>query len=229
MRPWDNESILGSFLEHANLIAMRLRFIPVSAVLFLALLPSLPAGEPEVRFEDRFEEKPGDGWSWRRENPETWRIAEGTLEIRLEPGDAATVKNALVRPAPDRSEGRIAVEVTVRNLAAPTEQYEQAGITWYRDGKPVFKLVKERVDGKIVIVPGKVPVDDVPVRLRLEIAGNRYTAKFRPEGKEEFTTAAEGDLPLPEKDEVSLQGYHGPADADHRVRFDDFRVLRLKD
>ncbi len=203
--------------------------MPAAALLFAALLPPLPAGEPEVVFEDGFAEKPAEGWSWLRENPETWRIAEGTLEIRLEPGDANSVKNALVRPAPVRSEGRVAIEVTIRSLAAPTEQYEQAGITWYRDGKPVFKLVKERVDGKIVIVPGKVPVDDVPVRLRLEISGNRYTARFRPEGKEEFTTAAEGDLPPPEKDEVSLQGYHGPADADHRVRFDDFRILRLRD
>ena len=117
----------------------------------------------------------------------------------------------------------------MRSLVPPTEQYEQAGITWYRDGKPVFKLVKERVDGKTVIVPGKVPVDDVPVRLRLEVTADRFTARFRPEGKESFTTAAEGPLPAPEKDEVSLQGYHGPADADHRVRFDDFVILRLDD
>ena len=26
------------------------------------------------------------------------------------------------------------------------QQYEQAGITWYNDGKPVFKEVKELVD-----------------------------------------------------------------------------------
>ena len=54
-------------------------------------------------------------------------------------------------------------------------------------------------------------------------------AQFRPEGKGEFKTAAEGKLPAPGKDEVSIQCYNGPPDAEHWIRFDDFRIRRIED
>ena len=94
-------------------------------------------------------------WTWLRENPSRWRIRDGALEIRVEPGDAHSVRNALLLPAPDRSKGPYRIEVTVRNLTVPTEQYEQAGMTWYSNGQPVFKLVKERVDGELMIIPSR--------------------------------------------------------------------------
>ena len=45
----------------------------------------------------------------------------------------------------------------------------------------------------------------------------------------EFQTAATGKLPPPGEDEVSIQCYNGPPDAEHWIRFDDFRVLKLAD
>ena len=45
----------------------------------------------------------------------------------------------------------------------------------------------------------------------------------------EFQTAATGKLPEPKNDQVSIQCYHGPPDAEHWMRFDDFRILRLAD
>jgi len=185
----------------------------------------LEAAEPRAVFEDRFEGKVGDGWTWLRENPKTWRIKDGALEIRVEPGVAPTVNNALVRKAPDRSKGKLAFEVTVTSTADPTRQYEQAGITWYRDGKPVFKLVHEFIDGKTYIIPGKVPTATKTVQLRLVVTTDRFVAQFRPEGKGDFRTAAEGPLPAGPDEQVSIQCYNGPPDADHWIRFDDFRVL----
>ncbi|MEJ5341185.1 MAG: hypothetical protein WHT09_06415 [Thermogutta sp.] len=180
----------------------------------------------DVIFADRFEGKLADGWKWLREEPGAWRIREGGLEIRALPGDANTVKNALLRPAPDRSAGAFAVEVTVSNLTPPTVQYEQLGITWYVDGKPVFKLVKERIDGGIYIIPGRKPVENVPIRLRLIVKGDHWIAQYRPAGEKEFLTAAEGTLPQPNNDEVSLQCYHGPEKEEHWMRFEDFRIVR---
>ncbi|MBN1420700.1 MAG: GH32 C-terminal domain-containing protein, partial [Planctomycetes bacterium] len=92
------------------------------------------AGKPGaagVVFEDAFDENLAAGWSWLRENPGRWRMRGGALEISIEPGLAGTVKNALLRDAPDRSRGRFAIEVTVTSTMLPTQQYEQAGITWY--------------------------------------------------------------------------------------------------
>jgi hypothetical protein len=54
-------------------------------------------------------------------------------------------------------------------------------------------------------------------------------ALFRPEGKGEFRIAATGEPPAPGDDEISLQRYHGPADAEHWIRFDNFRIVKLGD
>ncbi len=129
--------------------------------LAVALLGApLWAAEVRVVFEDHFDGKLGDGWTWLRENPKAWRLAEGALDIRVEPGLAHTVKNALVRKAPDRAKGKVAIDVTVTFAVAPTNQFEQAGLTWYQDGKPVFKLVHEQIDGKTYISLGKMRFDD---------------------------------------------------------------------
>jgi hypothetical protein len=180
-------------------------------------------------FEDRFDTQLGPGWRWLREDPSDNQVRNGALEIRIRPGDANSVRNALVRPAPDRRQGRFAIEVTVANLTPPTQQYEQAGITWYTDGKPAFKLVKERVDGQLMIIPGRKPMTNDTVRLRVVVSGNSWTAQFRPDNQGDYQTAATGDLPAPARDEVSIQCYHGPADAEHWIRFDDFRILKLGD
>lgn len=195
----------------------------------LALCGSLPAAEPQVMFEDRFEGKLGDGWTWVREDPKTWRFKEGALEIRVEPGVAPTVKNALLRAAPDRKKGEYAVDVTITSTAPPTRQYEQAGITWYRDGTPVFKLVHELIDGKTYIIPGKIPTSTKVMQLRLVVAADRFVAQFRPEGKGEFQTAAQGPLPAGAKEQVSIQCYNGPPDAEHWFRFSDFHILKFGD
>jgi hypothetical protein len=200
----------------------------LSLVPLLILAGRVAAAEPRVLFEDRFDKKPGDGWTWLRENPDAWRIQDGALEIRVEPGNAETVKNALVRTAPDRSKEKFAVEVTITFTSAPTQQFEQAGITWYQDDKPVFKLVHERIDGELWIIPGRQPAAPKTVQLRLLVDGRKWTAQFRPDPAQgEFKTAAEGELPPAGNDKISLQCYQGPPDSTHWIRFDDFRIVQL--
>ena len=181
----------------------------------------------QIVFADNFADGLGAGWSWLRENPDCWRIQDGGVEIRVEPGVAETVRNALVRPAPDRSEGTFAIEVTITNHALPTQQYEQAGITWYNDGTPVFKEVKELIDGELYIIPGKQPMPTNSVRLRLLVTADSWEAQYCPQGATEFQTAASGELPPPANDQVSIQCYNGPADEEHWIRFENFRITRL--
>jgi hypothetical protein len=194
----------------------------------LVLLVGLvSAAEDKVLFEDSFEGKLGDGWTWLRENPDAWRIKDGALEIRVEPGVAHNVKNALLRKAPDRAATKFAVEVTITFLADPTRQYEQAGITWYHAEKPVFKLVHELIGGKLWIIPGRKPAPSETVQLRLIVDGSEWTAQFREDAQGDFQTAASGKLPPPGDDQVSIQCYNGPPDAEHWIRFDDFRIVEL--
>ena len=157
---------------------MRRTLLPMAVLL---LLPALVrAAEPQVLVEDKFAGKLGEGWTWLRENPKTWRLHGGGLEICVEPGVAPTVKNALLRSAPDRSQKKYAVEVTITFTTLPTNPFEQAGITWYQDGKPAFKFVHEHVKDKDLMVPGMVPAPDKTVQLRLVVTADRYTAQFRP-------------------------------------------------
>ncbi len=206
-----------------------MRHVFLFVVPLLILAGSAVADEPQVLFEDTFDEQLGDGWTWIREDKDTWRIEDKALEIRVEPGDANTVKNALVRQAPDRSKQKFAVEVTITFTSDPTKQYEQGGITWYHDDKPVFKLVHERIDGDLWIIPGRQPARERTVQLRLIVDGENWTAQFREDLQGEFRTAEQGKLPPPGKDMISLQCYQGPPDATHWLRFDDFRIVALTD
>ena len=181
----------------------------------------------QIIFEDNFDNKPDEGWSWLRENPEHWRIQNNGLEIRVVPGVADTVKNALLRPAPDRNDGTFAIEVTVTNHTHPIQQYEQAGITWYNNGKPVFKEVKELIDGDLYIIPGKQSMMTESVRLRLVVSVNSWEAQYCPENGTGFQTAATGELPTPSDDKVSIQCYNGPEDAEHWIRFENFQIKKL--
>jgi len=194
----------------------------------IVLVP-IGGGEGGDVFTDSFDGKPAAGWSWLREDAKTWRIKDGGLEIMVQPGLAGTVKNALVRKAPDRSEGTFAIDVTVTNHTRPTRQFEQAGITWYSNGRPVFKLVKELIGGKLYIIPGKKPMSAKTVQLRLIVDVKSWIAQYRPDGKGEFLTAAKGPLPAPGTDQVSIQCYNGPPDAEHWIRFDDFRIRKISD
>mgnify|MGYP001163979486 FL=1 len=180
-----------------------------------------------IVFSDDFDGGLDDSWSWLREDERNWRLADGGLEIMVEPGLADTVKNALVCPAPDRSQGTFAIEVTVYNHTLPTQQYEQAGITWYNDGKPVFKEVKEMIDGDLYIIPGKQPMSTKSVRLRLIVTANSWEATYQPEGESEFKVAATGELPPPQNDQVSIQCYHGPEGGEHWIRFEDFCIKKI--
>ena len=137
------------------------------------------------------------------------------------------MKNALVRQAPDHAKGKVAVEVTITFTTPPTKQFEQAGITWYQGGKPVFKLVHEQIDGKLYIIPGRVPAPEETVQLRLVLSGDQYSAQFRPDAKSEFKEVAKGSLPAASDEQVSIQCYNGPADQDHWIRFNAFRIVEL--
>lgn len=198
-------------------------------IISLTMLSGYAQEIEKVVFEEPFSGKLAEGWRWIREEPSDWRFRDNALEICVRPGDAQTVKNALVRPAPDRNSGKYAVEVTITNLKPPVNQFEQAGITWYCNGKPVFKLVKELVDGKIVIIPGRKPMTNDTVQLRLIVDKENYIAQYRPNAEGEFLTATTGKLPPPDNDEVSIQCYHGSNDSDRWIKFDDFRIVKLKD
>ncbi|MHC4544431.1 MAG: family 16 glycoside hydrolase [Planctomycetota bacterium] len=197
----------------------------------IVLTPIIKTQPNQLIFEETFDSDPAmdNGWIWLRENPNQWRIKDNGLEILVQPGVAHNSMNVLRRQAPNRSKGKFAIDVTVTNNTVPTQQYEQAGITWYNNDKPGFKFVKELVSGTVMMIPSRKPMPSKTVQLRLIVDGSDYVAMFRPEGKGEFQTAAKGKLPPQRDDQVSIQCYNGPPDAEHWIRFDDFRIYKLPD
>jgi hypothetical protein len=184
------------------------------------------AAEPRVLFEDRFKGKLGEGWKWLKQDKKAWRFAKGALEFRVLPGQV----NVLARTAPDPAEGSYAVEVTLTSAPQPTRQYEQVGFFWYPDGKPGPKFVKERIDGKLYVFPGKKEMTAPTVQFRLVVEGKKFTALYRPGAKGDFLTAFTGAVPKAHKGklQIALSCQHGPKDEEHWVRFEDFRILRLR-
>ena len=65
------------------------------------------------------------------------------------------------------------------------------------------------------------------VRLRLVVTADSWEAQYRPEGEDQFHTADRGELPPPGDDQVSIQCYNGPENAEHWIRFQDFQIKRL--
>jgi len=200
------------------------------------IMQSKKSVNEKIIFEDNFDDKLKEDWSWLRENKEYWRIQDNGLEIRVVPGDENTVKNVLLRPAPDRNDGTFAIEITVSNYAHPIQPYEQAGITWYNDGKPVAKLVKELIDppnvphergGNIFIFPGDISIQQEKVRLRLVVSAHLWEAQYHFENRIEFLTAATGEMPIPNNDHVSIQCFNGPQNAEHWIRFENFQIKNI--
>ncbi len=198
----------------------------VSLAVLFGLAGFAAAADPQVVFQDSFKGKLGEGWTWVRENPAAWKATDKGLEIKVEPGVAATVKNAIVRPAPDRSKGKYAAEVTVEFTRPPSKQFEQGGITLYQGQNTPFKLVHEFIDGKTWVVPGKKPTDTQVMRLRLVMDGETLTSQYRPDGKGPWQTADVKKLPIGADEKLSVQCYNGPPDAEHWIRFSDFRIVK---
>jgi regulation of enolase protein 1 (concanavalin A-like superfamily) len=188
-------------------------------------------------FSDDFRGRLGEGWSWVREDPAAWRVTDGGLEIRVQPGNmwggANNAKNVLVRPAPDPAGGEVIVSVQLENR--PTEQYEQVDLVWYYDDSHMVKLGQELVDGKLSIVMGReekdrtrtiaiVPLDAFEVEVRFRASGNEIHGEFRTVGAGEWRLAGSCDLPVRGAPKVSLQCYQGPGATEHWARLTGFRL-----
>jgi len=194
-------------------------------VWYAALAYTAPAADPQVLFVDRFEGKLADGWVWLKQDDKAWRFRDGGLEFRVLAGQV----NVLARTVPDSADGPFAVEVTLTSEPQPTRQYEQVGFFWYANGKPGPKFVKELIDGKPYVFPGKKEMAEATVQLRLVIEGKKFTGQYRPAAKGDYLTASSGDVPPAEKGklQIAIACHNGPADAEHWVRCNDFRIVKL--
>jgi regulation of enolase protein 1 (concanavalin A-like superfamily) len=208
--------------------------------LFVAAVCSSGLGQV-LLFRDEFNGRLKDGWSWRRENKNGWRIREGALEIRIEPGNmwgpANDAKNVLMREIP-KSSNPIEVSITVSNK--PTEQYEQVDLTCYFDDSNMVKIGFEQVDGKWSIVMGReekdrtrtiaiIPIKGPVIDLRYVTEGKTFRGSFRDTGAKEWREAGVCDLPVKGQPKLAIQCYQGPANAEHWARISSVTIHSVKE
>lgn len=202
-----------------------MRTVALIAITLSLMHNPVNADKQEVIFEDGFDGKLAAGWSWIGGDKAKHRVTNKGVEVHHQ-----SFQTGLKRELPSRAKGAFAVEVTLTSLSAPKQQYEQAGLMWFIDGKTKFKFVKERIDGDLYMYPGKKPMTTATVQMRLEVRGEAFTALYQPDGKGEYKEAFSGKLPAAEagkKEVIGLICFHGPQDAEHWIRWDGFRIVKL--
>jgi hypothetical protein len=182
----------------------------------------------EIIFEDSFQKQLKDGWTWLREVPDHWRITDDALEIKMEALSGDNVRNILFRKPPKKDAGSFDVAVEVKALRPYTNQFQQAGLYWMQGDKYRLKFVLELIDGEIYVFPGKKPVQTEHVVLRLGIDGTKVVGEYQPDAKGEFIPAFESQVPErnDDTDRIALQCWHGPADAETWIRFQNFSIKK---
>lgn len=207
----------------------------------LVLLTAAQAqDDPNLIFQDRFETKLADGWTWLREDPKHWRISKPGLEVHIQPGNmwgpANDAKNVLLRDVPDPQ--RQPLEITAAISNNPTSQYEQVDLVWFYDQGHMVKVGQEMVDGKLSIVMGReendktrtisiTPLDSTTVQLRMIVKDKQITGYFKTP-KADWREVGHCTLPIKGPPHISLQFYQGPADAEHWAKVSEFTIRRTK-
>lgn len=128
------------------------------------------------------------GWQWIREDSTGWRVVDGGLQIRSDPGALAIDNENSNMPVREVPDGPFAVELTVD--FTPESLYEQAGLVLYESDDDYVKLQFERVETGcgvtftqerhgVFVDNGFLPLDHGPVRIRLEYRRGIVNAQAR--------------------------------------------------
>ncbi len=174
-----------------------------------------------------------DGWSFVREDKTQWRLKDGNIELLAQPTNIwgkknNKTKNFLLRDFPGEA---FTVEVTVE--FNPRKEYEQAGLMIYLDDDNYIKFDRELFAGQsctLVLESGaqpkvikKIAFREGPLRLRLEISGDKVKAMVKAPESKQWTAHGETQLPgSADKLKVGLFALLGDAKAPRWARFKDF-------
>ena len=230
------------------MIHRSLLFAAIAAGVLLAIAHGAPgAGDgprERVLFEDQFNGKLGDGWSWLYEDKENWRIEGGKLQIRATGGASFMKehdgKNYLLRTPPDVKTGELSVEAFVENK--PTSQYEHAGLMWFYDDDNFVCLNKECFGGKASIicfvekdgipVPKKektdIPYEAEGVWMRFRVNGKHIVGECRAVPTDPWREVGNGELPVKGPPTVGFHaGYAPKKELNRWESFSHFKIAEL--
>lgn len=208
----------------------------VSSSLILSAL-FLLAADTDVLLEDNFDRKLQAGYQWVREDKSEWRIEDGKLVVRSQPGGVwghNNAKNVLLCKA-----------LPVQDMAArvlvshePKEKYEQAGLLWYIDDDNFVKLISEQIEGKMYIVLArevkgrgkvisKIEVPAANLELRLKVESDGVTGQWRLKDGDDWSNCDKFVFDAKGQPRFALFTQSGSEEIVRWVRFDRLIIEKL--
>lgn len=209
----------------------------ISSSLILSSL-FLLAADGDVLLEENFDGELQAGYQWVREDKSEWRIEDGELVVRSQPGGVwghNNAKNVLlykVLPVQD-----MAARVLVAH--EPKEKYEQAGLLWYIDDDNFVKLISEQIEGKMYIVlareikgrgkvVSKIEVPKANLELRLKVESDGVTGQWRLQDSDDWSNCDKFVFDAKGQPRFALFTQSGPKEVIRWVHFDRWIIEKLQ-
>ncbi len=214
----------------------------------VACLLWTPLGLAEnLLFEDDFKEGLSSKWQAVGLKKQDYRIRDGGLELRVQPGKPTRETPMLKVTLPFTSSDPVIASVDVTILDRFTEPGEFAGLFLNDEDGREFGAKKRRLDGHMVFSPGKVEFIGAPGEegdpqrytlkywpatkdagpLRIIVRGGYAFFQVGPSSKGKYLTFFHSAIRNSNKRGFSLMAAGGPSDKVHWVRFENFRVVSL--
>lgn len=224
-----------------------LRCTLIATIAIAALGTARHATAEDVLFEDNFSGTLSIKWQAVGLTEDDYRIRDGGLEMRVQPGRRTRDTPMLMVLLPFNTSETVTASVEVTPLDRFTEPDESAGLFLTDADSREFGAEKRNMNGHLVFSPGNVefigekgdegdpqqyalkfwPANEVYGPLRIIVRGHygHFQVGPSPAGKylNFFHSAIRKNEP---KRGFCLSASGAPSDREHWVRFDNFRVTR---
>jgi hypothetical protein len=222
------------------------RIVPVTLAAIQIFAATQMAFAQEVLFEDAFEGALSPKWSFVGLKNDDYRIRDGGLEMRVQPGKATRKTPMLMVLLPFKTTDIVTASVDLTLIDAFTEPSESAGLFLTDEDSREFGAQKRNLNGHLVFSPGEVkfigkkgtegdpqqyalkfwPANDDFGSLRIIVRGNYGHFQVGPSTEGKYLNFFHSALRSEPKRGFCLSASGGPTDKNHWVRFDNFRVVR---
>ncbi len=224
-----------------------LRCTLLATIAFAALGTARNATGVDVLFEDNFDGTLSPEWQAIGLTKDDYRIRDGGLEMRVQPGRRTRDTPMLLVLLPFDTSETVTASVEVTPLDRFTEPNESAGLFLTDADSREFGAEKRNLDGHLVFSPGNDefigekgeegdpqqyalkfwPANEAYGALRIIVRGHYGHFQVGPSRKGKYLNFFHSALRENEpKRGFCLSASGGPSDRDHWVRFDNFRVTR---
>lgn len=213
------------------------------------LLTSPLSADETILFEDRFEDGLSPEWQIVGLQEGDYRVKDGGLELRVAPGPEMRVRPMVKVMLPFTAADIVIASVDVTILDPLTEPNEMAGMCLLDESGPEFCVKKARVDRQLMFAPPRVdflgepgeepdfgkysytyrPATDAAGPLRIIVRQNYAYFQVGPDEEGKYLNFFYSAIRQSVRERgFGLTAVGAPEGTEHWVRFDNFRVTRLK-